>query len=113
MALNLHFTVDVIKQSWAEGFWKKEIHSDSKEKRRTAHAELVTKLQAQIKQEKDEKKKKMIESKLLNVQGSFVTFLDSDAHSTRCLDAAVRLFLRAGAMHKTKSEALDETPSTL
>ena len=95
MALNLHFTEAVIKQCYAESIWKKEIHADSKENGDTAHAELVSKLPAQVKEEKEEKKKKTLEAKLLNVQGSFVSFLDSDAQLTRCLDAAVRLFLRA------------------
>ena len=32
---------------------------------------------------------------------------------TRCLDAAARLFLRYGAMHKEKSEALDGALASL
>ena len=73
----------------------------------------MSKLQAQIKEEKEEKRRKTLEVKLLNVQESFVSCLDSAARMTRCLDAAPRLLLRDGAMHKEKSEALDAARASL
>ena len=79
----------------------------------TAPAELVSKLKKDADAEKDEKKKTQMMNKLQNVQGRYVAFGDADAHLTRCMDAAVRLCLRTDAMHKAKSEALEETLSTL
>ena len=73
--LNNCFAEDTIRVSYAEPYWTKEIHQEGMEKRDTSHAQLVSKTQAQIKEEKDEKKRKPLEAKMTNVQGSFVSHL--------------------------------------
>ena len=50
---------------------------------------------------------------MLNVQGSFVSYVDSEARMARVMDAAVRLYLRHTAMHKEKAENLDGALATL